>query len=153
MSVHPRPKPQRQLKRIEHMAKRRRTAQKTEARAPINHPGVIKPGVPEPMLDRVVVRMREAQPFYDSGNLLVTPDVWKPKGQEADVLAVGPGKRLLGTGGHIPIPLEVGDHVLLGKFAGTEIELERDCNYIIVKEDEIVAVITRGNPEKWKAGT
>jgi chaperonin GroES len=90
-----------------------------------------------PLNDRIIVRRTEEQEQMRGG--LYIPDTAKEKPQEGEVLAVGNGK-LLDTGQRIPIDLKVGDRVLFGKYAGTEIKLD-DEEYLILREDDILGVV------------
>ena len=90
-----------------------------------------------PLRDRVVVRRRE-ETEQKVGSLVV-PDSAKEKPQEAEVVAVGPG-RLTDDGELLPTTLKVGDMVLLGKWAGTEVTIDSD-EYLILKEDEVLGVL------------
>jgi chaperonin GroES len=69
----------------------------------------------------------------------VVPDIAKEKPQEATVIAVGSG-RITDDGETIPLDVYVGDRVLVGKYAGTDITLD-GTEYLIVREDEILGVI------------
>ncbi len=62
------------------------------------------------------------------------PDTAKEKPQQGKVIAVGPGKK------DEPMELKVGDEVLYGKYAGTEVTLE-DKKYLIVKQSDVLAVL------------
>jgi chaperonin GroES len=95
-----------------------------------------------PLRDRVLVKRIEAQEQRIGG--IIVPDTAKEKPQQAEVIAVGNG-RLNDDGKAIPLALKVGDHVLIGKYSGTEITLDGG-EYLIVREDEILGV-AEGVPE------
>jgi chaperonin GroES len=67
------------------------------------------------------------------------PDSAQEKPQEAEVIAVGKGKRL-DDGKIVPLDVKVGDRVLLGKYSGSEIKLDNQ-DYLIVREDEVLGVL------------
>ena len=67
------------------------------------------------------------------------PDSAQEKPQEAEVTAVGKGKRLE-DGKVVPLDVKVGDRVLLGKYAGNEIKLEGQ-EYLIIREDEVLGIL------------
>jgi chaperonin GroES len=70
---------------------------------------------------------------------IIVPDSAKEKPQEAEVMAVGPGK-LNDNGKRIPVDVKVGDRILVGKYSGSEIEVDNE-EYIILREEEIFAVV------------
>jgi chaperonin GroES len=74
---------------------------------------------------------------------IIIPDTAKEKPQEAEVIAVGPGK-MTDDGKRAAMDVQVGDRVLMGKYSGSEIKLEEN-DYVILREDEILAVIGNGN--------
>jgi chaperonin GroES len=90
-----------------------------------------------PLNDRVLVKRIEQTEEVRGG--LIIPDTAKEKPQEAEVVAVGPGK-LDDDGDRLPTTVKVGDWVLVGRYAGTDIKLD-DEEHTIVREDEILAVI------------
>ena len=90
-----------------------------------------------PLRDRVLLR-RSEEPETRIGGIVV-PDIAKEKPQQATVIAVGSG-RITDDGKTIPLDVHVGDRVLVGKYAGTEITLD-GTEYLIVREDEILGVI------------
>ena len=90
-----------------------------------------------PLRDRVVV-MRKEEAEQKVGTIVV-PDSAKEKPQEAEVVAVGPG-RLSEEGKVLPLDLEAGDRVLIGKWSGTEITVGSE-EFLILKEDEILGVL------------
>ena len=95
-----------------------------------------------PLRDRVLVKRVEEQ-TQRIGSIII-PDSAKEKPQQATVIAVGKG-RVNDTGTTIPLDVKVGDHVLVGKYSGTEIKLDGE-EYLIVREDEILGV-AEGVPE------
>ena len=95
----------------------------------------------KPLEDRVLVAPLEAEQTTKSG--LVIPDTAKEKPQEGEILAVGPGK-LTDDGKRTPLEVQPGDRVLMGKYSGSEIKID-DTDYVICREDEILAVIGNGN--------
>ncbi len=90
-----------------------------------------------PLYDRVLLKRVEAKEEVRGG--IIIPDSAKEKPLEAEIVAVGPGKRA-DNGEVIALNVKVGDKVLVGKYAGTEIKLN-DVEHIIMREDEILAVI------------
>jgi chaperonin GroES len=90
-----------------------------------------------PLHDRVVVKRIEMQEQMRGG--IIIPDTAKEKPQEAEVIAVGPGK-LTDEGKRSPMDVKEGDRVLMGKYSGSEIKLGEE-EYVILREDEILAVV------------
>jgi len=90
-----------------------------------------------PLHDRVVVKRVETQEQVRGG--IIIPDTAKEKPQEAEVIAVGPGK-LNDDGNRSPMDVEQGNRVLIGKYSGSEIKIG-DEDLVIVREDEILAVV------------
>jgi chaperonin GroES len=90
----------------------------------------------KPLYDRVLLKRVEAQEEVRGG--IIIPDTAKEKPLEALVIAVGEGKRL-DNGERAPLSLSVGNRVLIGKYAGTEIKIG-DVEHIILREDEVLAV-------------
>ena len=89
-----------------------------------------------PLGDRVVLKQVEAEETTKSG--IVLPGQSKEKPQQAEVVAVGPGGNV--DGKEITMQVKPGDHVIYSKYAGTNVKLE-DEEYIIVKQDDILAVV------------
>jgi chaperonin GroES len=81
---------------------------------------------------RVLVEAAAAEDKTAGG--IIIPDTAKEKPQKGTVVAVGPGKK------DEPMTVKVGDSVLYGKYAGTEITIDGE-NYLIMRESDIVAVI------------
>ena len=90
-----------------------------------------------PLHDRVVVKRKEEERTSPGG--IVIPDTAKEKPIRGEVLAVGRGK-LLDSGELRPLDVKVGDEVLFGKYAGTEVKLA-DEDLLVLREDDIMAVI------------
>lgn len=90
-----------------------------------------------PLHDRVVVKRSEGKEQVRGG--IIIPDTAKEKPQEAEVVAVGPGK-VLEDGKRAAMDVKPGDRILIGKYSGSEIKLD-DQEFVIVREDEILAVI------------
>jgi chaperonin GroES len=86
----------------------------------------------KPLSDRVVVMPAAAEEKTASG--IIIPDTAKEKPQRGKIVAVGTGKK------DEPITVKVGDSVLYGKYAGTELSIE-GTDYLIMREDDIYAVI------------
>ena len=98
-----------------------------------------------PLLDRVLIKRLEEKESLRGG--IIIPDTAKEKPQEGEVLAVGAGR--LEKGRHIPVEVKVGDHILFGKYMGSDIRLnDQDC--LILREDEILARFI--SPAKAAAG-
>ena len=89
-----------------------------------------------PLLDRVVVKMVEAEETTKSGIILTASSKEKP--QIAEVLEVGPGGNV--DGNEIEMYVKKGDKVVLNKYAGTEIKYEGE-ELIIVKQNDILAIV------------
>jgi chaperonin GroES len=92
-----------------------------------------------PLHDRVLVKRVEAEEKTPGG--IIIPDTAKEKPVEGEVLAVGPGARDE-TGTVRPLDVKVGDHVLFGKWAGTEVIIDGQ-DRLILKETDILGVIER----------
>jgi len=93
----------------------------------------------KPLGDRVLVRVLEAKEKTESGIYL--PDSAKEKPQEAEVVAVGQGKVL--DSGKVQAPeVKVKDKVLFGKYSGTNVTTKDGEEYLILREDDILAVIS-----------
>jgi chaperonin GroES len=90
-----------------------------------------------PLYDRVLARRLEPAEEVRGG--IIIPDTAKEKPLEAEIVAIGSGKRLE-DGTRLPIEVEVGDRVLVGKYTGTEIKYD-DQEFIILREDEILGII------------
>jgi chaperonin GroES len=91
-----------------------------------------------PLHDRIIVRRLE-EGEQQFGRIIV-PDSAKEKPQRGTVLSAGSGKT--GENGkRVALDVKAGDQILFGKYSGQEIKLEGD-EYLIMKEDDVLAVIT-----------
>ena len=100
-----------------------------------------------PLHDRVLVeRIEEAEQVRGG---IIIPDSAKEKPQQGKVIAAGNGKRLE-DGTVVALDVKPGDRILFGKYSGSEIRLE-DNEYLILREDEILAVIEEAGQKKKKA--
>jgi chaperonin GroES len=86
----------------------------------------------KPLADRVLVEPAPAEEKTAAG--IIIPDTAKEKPQKGTVVAVGPGKK------DEPMTVKVGDSVLYGKYAGTELTID-STNYLIMRESDIVAIV------------
>ena len=91
-----------------------------------------------PLHDRVVVRRIESEAKTAGG--IIIPDTAKEKPQEGEIIAVGPGARDE-TGKLITLDVKVGDHILFGKWSGTEVKIEGE-DLLIMKESDIMGVLS-----------
>ena len=89
-----------------------------------------------PLGDKIVLKQLEAEETTKSG--IVLPGQAKEKPQEAEVIAVGPGGNI---DGKEVMQVNVGDKVIYSKYAGTDVELDKE-EYIIVKQSDILAIVT-----------
>ena len=101
-----------------------------------------------PLHDRIVIKRIEEKETVKGG--IIIPDTAKEKPQEAEVIAVGKGKREKGE--LIPLDVKVGDRILFGKYSGTEIKLDGE-DFIIMREEEVLGVITGAPAKKELAGS
>lgn len=86
----------------------------------------------KPLADRVLVQPAPAEEKTSGG--IIIPDTAKEKPQKGTVVAVGEGTK------DNPVTLKVGDNVLYGKYAGTELSFD-GSDYLIMRESDIYAVI------------
>ncbi|MGW9684073.1 co-chaperone GroES [Flagellimonas sp. 2504JD1-5] len=86
----------------------------------------------KPLADRVLIEPVEAETKTASG--IIIPDTAKEKPQKGKVVAVGPGTK------DESITVKVGDTVLYGKYAGTELKLD-GADYLIMRESDILAIV------------
>ena len=91
----------------------------------------------KPLGDRVLIKPLESEEKTAGG--IILPDTAKEKPQQGEVVAVGSGK-LLEDGTVKPLEVKIKDKVLYGKYSGSEISYD-GRNYLILREEEILAVI------------
>ena len=94
-----------------------------------------------PLHDRVLIKRIEEQETVKGG--IIIPDTAKEKSQEGEVISIGTGKTLE-NGSIVPLEVKKGDRILFGKYSGTDIRLQ-DQDYLILREDEIVGVLTHAD--------
>ena len=92
----------------------------------------------QPLADRVVVEREESKGTTAGG--IVLPDTAKDKPQKGKVLAVGDG-RITKDGKRKPLQVKIGDSVLFTSYAGEEFKLDADKKVLLMREDDILAVI------------
>jgi chaperonin GroES len=90
-----------------------------------------------PLQDRIIVKRVEEESKTAGG--LFIPETAKEKPQRGEIVAVGNGKKTE-DGKVLPLDVKVGDTVLFGKYAGTEIKVDGD-DYLMMREDDILAVV------------
>lgn len=90
----------------------------------------------KPLNDRIVVKAVTPETVTAGGILL--PDSAQEKPQEAEVIAVGPGKTLE-NGRLATLELKPGDRIIYGKYGGTEIKIGAD-EYVILRQDDVLAI-------------
>lgn len=97
-----------------------------------------------PLHDRVIVRRKEEERTTASG--IVIPDSATEKPIQGEILAIGKGK-ILENGSVRPLDVKVGDVVLFGKYAGTEVKVDGE-SLLVMREEDIVGVIEGGKSKK-----
>ena len=90
-----------------------------------------------PLHDRVVIRRLEEERTSAGG--IVIPDTAAEKPSRGEVVAIGAGK-ILDNGEVIPLAVKVGEQILFGKYAGTEVKVAGE-EYVVMREDDIMGVI------------
>jgi chaperonin GroES len=90
-----------------------------------------------PLSDRVLVKRLDQAEEQSVGGIII-PDTAKEKPQEAEVVAIGPGR--LEDGNRVAPEVSKGDKVLIGKYSGTEVKVDGD-DYLIMREDDILAIV------------
>ncbi len=92
-----------------------------------------------PLQDRILLKRVKEEEKSKGG--IIIPDTAKEKPIEGEVLAVGNGK-ILEDGSVRKLDLKVGDRVLFGKYAGTEVKIDGE-ERLIVREDDVLGVIEK----------
>jgi chaperonin GroES len=100
-----------------------------------------------PLHDRVVVERVTAEEKTAGG--IIIPDSAQEKPQQGKIVAVGPGGRDE-NGKLIPMDVKAGDHVLFGKWSGTEVKIDGH-EYLIMKESDIMGVLDQSAAKKKAA--
>jgi chaperonin GroES len=90
-----------------------------------------------PLHDRIIVERLEEETTTAAG--IIIPDTAKEKPQQGKIIAVGKGK-VTEDGKVLPMDVKVGDRVLFGKYAGTDIKIEGK-EYLMMREDDILGVV------------
>ena len=90
-----------------------------------------------PLSDRLIVK-RVAEENIKKGGIII-PDTAKEKPLQAEVIAVGPGKRS-DDGKLVEMDVSPGQRVLIGKYAGNEIEFDGEA-YVILKQDDVLGIV------------
>jgi len=91
----------------------------------------------KPLGNRVLAKRLEAEEVLKGG--IIVPDSAKKKQEKAEVIAVGPGKTTE-DGKQVPMPVKVGDIILMDKYAGQEVTID-DEEYLITRADDIIAIV------------
>ena len=89
-----------------------------------------------PLHDRVLIKVLDSEEKTKGG--IIIPDTAKEKPQEGEVVAVGPGAKTE-DGKTVKMDVKVGDKVIFGKWAGTEIKID-NIEYSIMKESDIMGI-------------
>ena len=93
----------------------------------------------KPLADRILVRRLEETEVKRGG--IIIPDTAKEKPQQAEVVAVGPG-RITDDGKRVALEVKTGDKILMGKYSGTEVKIDGE-ERLILREDDILGVIEK----------
>ncbi len=93
-----------------------------------------------PLGDRLVVKNMQQEEVLASG--IVIPDTAKEKPQQAEVVAVGPGRWDEDGEKRIPMELAVGDIIVYAKYSGNEIKIDQE-EYLILSEKDVLAKIQK----------
>ena len=99
----------------------------------------------QPLADRIIVRPLEAEEVTKGG--IVLPDTAKEKPQEGEIVAVGKGK-VTDDGKLQALEVKVGDRVLYGKYTGTEITTKEGEELLIMREDDVLAIVSSSSKKK-----
>lgn len=93
----------------------------------------------KPLADRVIIKRVEEEERTKGG--IIIPDTAQEKPIIGEVVAVGKGKTVE-SGKVVELSVKVGDRVLFGKYAGTEIKIDGE-EHLIMNEDEILAIVEK----------
>jgi chaperonin GroES len=90
-----------------------------------------------PLQDRIIVKRLEEEEKTAGG--IIIPDAAKEKPMQGEVMAAGKGK--VNEDGKVnPLDVKVGDKILFGKYAGTEVKIDGE-DYLIMREDDVLGVL------------
>jgi len=92
-----------------------------------------------PLHDRVIIKRKEEERTSSGG--IVIPDTATEKPVRGEVIAIGVGK-ILDNGDVRPLDVKVGNQVLFGKYAGTEIKID-GTDFVVMREEDIMGVIEK----------
>ncbi len=100
-----------------------------------------------PLHDRILVeRLEDGEQVRGA---IIIPDSAKEKPQQGKIIAAGNGKRLE-DGTVAPLDVKAGDRILFAKYAGSEVQID-DSEYLILREDEVLAVVEETTKESQQA--
>ena len=91
-----------------------------------------------PLQDRLIVKRVEEAEQRSAGGIII-PDTAKERPQEGKVIAVGSGKRK-DDGSIQPLDVKKGDHILFGKYSGSEIKIDGE-EHLILREEDVLGVV------------
>ena len=91
----------------------------------------------KPLADRILVKRLDEAEEQQVGGIII-PDTAKEKPQEAEVVAVGPGK--MDDGKRVALEVKKGDKILIGKYSGTEVKIEGE-EFLIMREEDVLAIV------------
>lgn len=91
----------------------------------------------QPLGNRVLVKRTEQEQTLKGG--IILPDTAKTKQETAEVVAIGNGSTT-SDGKKIPMPVNVGDIILMDKYSGQEVTID-DEEFVILKADDIIAIV------------
>jgi chaperonin GroES len=97
---------------------------------------MVKPKI-KPLADRILVKRLDEEEDQKVGGIII-PDTAKEKPQEAEVVAVGPGK--IDDGKRVALEVKKGDKILIGKYSGTEVKIEGE-EFLIMREEDVLAIV------------
>lgn len=90
-----------------------------------------------PLYDRIIVKRVEHQRTTAAG--IVIPDTAAEKPEQGEVIAIG-GGRLLTNGTVLPLQVQVGDHILFGKYSGQTIKLNGE-ELLVMREEDVLGIV------------
>jgi chaperonin GroES len=99
-----------------------------------------------PLHDRILIKRLEEKETVKGG--IIIPDTAKEKPQEGVVEAVGNGK-ILENGTKLSLEVKEGDHILFGKYSGTEIKID-GVEHLILREDEVLGILEEESSKSKK---